>query len=109
MFGTLLKERGIKFETETKLVPGRKFRVDFFIPEIRCCVEIEGATWVKGGHSSGTGIVRDCEKLNLLQMNGYMTFRIPTFWFKQKLESVLEIVDFIDTNYEKQKPRLRGA
>lgn len=47
-------------------IPGRKFRFDFaFVYQHRLLIEINGGTWVKGGHSSGAGIARDYEKGNL--------------------------------------------
>jgi hypothetical protein len=71
-----LRAEKIEFEREVSgLVPGRRFRVDFFIkPDIT--VDCEGAVWVKGGHSTGTGITRDCLKANLLLLAGYRPFRV---------------------------------
>lgn len=53
------------------LVPGRKFRVDYFFREARLVVERNGGIWTKGGHSSGTGLLRDYERNNLLQLAGF--------------------------------------
>lgn len=76
-FALQLTEAGIFFQREAKLIDGRKFRVDFLI-ECDVVVEIEGATWTKGGHSSGVGIMRDMEKYNLLTATGYKVFRFTT-------------------------------
>lgn len=45
---------------------------DFAWPEARIAVEVQGATWVKGGHSTGAGIARDAAKSNLAQLSGWV-------------------------------------
>jgi len=95
-----LRAEKIEFECEkTGLVPGRRFRVDFFIkPDIT--VDCEGAVWVKGGHSTGAGITRDCVKANLLLLAGYRPFRVTAQhiesgeaigWVKEALNALQEI------------------
>ena len=57
---------------EYKAIPGRRFRWDFAIPERKLLIEIQGGTWVSNtGHSSGSGIRRDCEKINLATLAGW--------------------------------------
>lgn len=58
------------------LVPGRKFRVDYFFKAARVVVECNGQIWKKGGHSSGKGLLRDYQKLNLLQLEGYRVLQV---------------------------------
>lgn len=58
------------------LVPGRKFRVDYFFQDANLVVECNGQIWKKGGHSSGKGLLRDYEKLNLLQLAGYRVLQL---------------------------------
>lgn len=66
-----LRAEKIPFEREvTQLVPGRKFRVDFLIDK-RIVFECQGGTFMKGAHSTGTGIARDCEKSAELLLQGY--------------------------------------
>ena len=45
------------------LVPGRRFRVDYCWRAARLVLEQNGAIWCggRGGHSSGTGLLRDYE------------------------------------------------
>lgn len=59
------------------LVPGRKFRVDFLFRQARVVVEVDGGVFARGnsGHSSPSGILRDMEKANLLQVNGFRVLR----------------------------------
>jgi len=44
--------------------PTRKWLADFAWPDAMLLVEVDGATWMggKGGHTSGKGYERDCEK-----------------------------------------------
>jgi hypothetical protein len=51
---------GIPFEREVKAVEGRKFKWDFQIG--RLLVEVQGGIWGRGGHTTGVGVSRDCEK-----------------------------------------------
>lgn len=50
----------------------RPMVADFAWPDARVAVEIQGATWVKGGHSTGKGIARDAAKSNLAQLSGWI-------------------------------------
>ena len=70
---------GIPYTREYQAIPTRRFRFDFAIEpiaETRLLVEVQGGTWVKSGHSTGTGIQRDCEKHNLAVLAG---FRVLAF------------------------------
>jgi hypothetical protein len=75
-----LDYEGIKYEREFKAIPGRDLSWDFLVggtedrPEL--LVEVHGGIWLKGGHSSGTGITRDCEKLCLGAIQGYAQFSV---------------------------------
>ena len=67
----------IPFEEEICLIPGRRFKFDFVFPG-KVAVEINGQIWHKGGHSSGKGLLRDCEKLNLAQIEGYTVIQLAS-------------------------------
>ena len=58
-------------ETEYQAIPGRKFRFDFAWPSKRVLVEVQGAVFVRGGHSTGVGITRDALKSNLAVLAGW--------------------------------------
>ena len=64
------------YEREAKLIPGRKYRVDFYFPAAMLCVEVEGGTWTGGSHATGSGIETDCEKSALLAIGGYRLMRV---------------------------------
>lgn len=61
---------------EVKPVPKRRFRLDFAHPPTKVGIEISGGIWRRGAHSSGTGIIRDYEKMNLCQINGWVVFQL---------------------------------
>ncbi len=66
----------IDLETEVRLIPKRKFRFDYVHFDSKVAIEINGQIWHQGGHSSGTGLQRDYEKLNLAQSSGYKVFQL---------------------------------
>jgi very-short-patch-repair endonuclease len=56
----------------------RKWRFDFaFIPQL-VALEVEGGTWIKGRHSRGKGLERDCEKYNEAAILGWKVIRATT-------------------------------
>ena len=60
-FALQLRAYHIKFEREVRVCKERRYRLDFVLPG-KLAVEVNGGTWVKSGHSTGTGIQRDCDK-----------------------------------------------
>lgn len=52
-------------------IPGRKFAFDRAWDAERVAVDVQGAIYVKGGHSTGTGIERDTEKACLAALAGW--------------------------------------
>jgi hypothetical protein len=74
MLSFQLRALKIEHEREAKLVPGRRFRTDIFIPPALAC-ECDGATWTGGRHTRGAGVETDAEKQNLLVTLGYRPMR----------------------------------
>jgi very-short-patch-repair endonuclease len=85
---------------EYQAIPGRKFRFDFCFREARLLIEINGGTYSKGAHSTGTGIARDYEKNNLAQIGGWRVLSFDT-----KMVKSGEAVDFTEQiiNHLKQE------
>ena len=67
-----------KPEREYKFHLTRKFRADFCFIDHMLIVEVDGGTWGKGGHSSGTGIERDYERDAEAMLLGYRVLRFTT-------------------------------
>jgi len=75
---TVLNKAGIKhFEEEYRFCE-RKWRFDFAFVEEKIALEIEGGIWKGsvGGHTSGTGYTKDCEKYNTATVMGWKILRI---------------------------------
>ena len=79
---------------EFKAIEGRRFRWDLAWPDQSLLCEINGATWVKGGHSTGVGIARDYEKANLATLQGWRVLQFTgdhvrsgqaALWIKEAL------------------------
>lgn len=59
-------------------IPGRKFKFDGAWPLRRLAFEVDGAVWVNGRHSRGSGIQTDCEKFSLAAVHGWRVMRFTT-------------------------------
>lgn len=60
---------------EYRFHPTRKWRFDWaFVPQ-RIAVEQEGAVWVNGRHTRGSGFVKDLEKYNAAAALGWRVIR----------------------------------
>ena len=75
--------------------PGRRWRFDFAYPTQMLAIEVDGGTWINGGHSRGSGIEKDCEKLAAAVILGWRVMRATTnqvkdgtaaFWIEQALD-----------------------
>jgi very-short-patch-repair endonuclease len=85
-----LESAGFVVEFEYRFHDTRRFRFDVAIPTARLAVEIEGAVFVRGGHSSGSGITRDCEKYNLATESGWRVLRYPTHTLRDTFGECLD-------------------
>lgn len=74
-----LSYAGIAFIRQYKPYPTRRFKVDFYIPEARLIVEVDGGIHgYKPSHTSMSGILRDMTKTNLATLNGYRILRVTS-------------------------------
>jgi hypothetical protein len=65
-------------ETETEYLfhESRKWRFDFAFPELKVAVEYDGGVFDgQPSHSSVSGIMRDIEKINEAQLDGWLVIR----------------------------------
>ena len=53
------------------VVTGRQFRFDRAWPEHMVAVEVMGGVWIKSGHTTGSGIERDCLKASMAAALGW--------------------------------------
>lgn len=68
--------RGPALTPEHQFHPVRKWRFDFAHLPGRIAIEIEGGTWMRGGHSRGKGYQEDCEKYNEAVRLNWRVFRL---------------------------------
>lgn len=68
------------FRRSARFIPKRKFEADFFFPDLRLVVEVDGGLWMaRGGHTSGVGAKRDRERDILAYITGsILTIRVAT-------------------------------
>lgn len=71
----LIKTFG-KIRAEELFYPGRQWRFDFYIPDFRLAVEIEGGVFAGGRHTRGAGFSEDIEKYNSALLVGVRVYRI---------------------------------
>ena len=95
IFAAILKEKNIPFEREYRFAAPRRFRADFALLDSNILVEIEGAIFVKGRHTSGVGYERDCEKYNIAAAMGYKVYRIPTHWITKMDKRLSWVLDHL--------------
>lgn len=75
-------------EAQVLGIPGRKFAFDRAWRAQMVAVDCNGATFVKGGHSTGVGIARDCEKACLAAINGWKYLPVT----KRQIENGLAVL-----------------
>lgn len=66
-------------EAEHQFHPPRRFRFDWSwqppAAKRKVALEINGGVWTFGRHTRGKGYLRDMEKLNLAQMDGWIVLQ----------------------------------
>jgi very-short-patch-repair endonuclease len=72
----LLKCLKVEFEREYQAIPGRRFRFDFAIPDLKIAIEYEGGTWNNGGHVRPAHFSSDCQKYSLAAIYGWCVIRV---------------------------------
>jgi len=63
---------------EHTFLKDRKFRFDFAWPSCKMAVEIDGGTATGGRHVRPQGYEKDCEKLALAILDGWVVFKFTS-------------------------------
>ena len=75
-FCEMLLEHGLPLpETEHRFDPTRRWRFDYYWPDTMVALEVEGGVWINGGHTRGSGFVKNMEKYNTAAMLGIAVLR----------------------------------
>ena len=62
--------------------PTRKWRFDFAYPDLLVAIEVEGATWVAGRHTRGSGYEKDAEKYGEAAILGWRVLKVTSSMIK---------------------------
>lgn len=79
---------------EFKFLEKRKFKFDWYIPELRTGIEYEGIMSKKSRHTGVVGFSKDCEKYNLAQIYNYTVLRFTVINYtdlEKHLDMLMEI------------------
>lgn len=71
-------KRITNFVTEYKFHKQRKWRLDYFIPELSIAIELHGGVYSNGRHTRGQGFTNDREKMNEAQLAGIMVIEVTS-------------------------------
>jgi len=71
-----LRAAEIVYVREYQFAKPRRWRFDFAIPGRKIAIEVDGATWTGGRHTSGSGFTKDMEKFNEAGLLGWRIFRV---------------------------------
>ena len=66
---------GCEIKQEHIFFPGRRWRIDFAIVDLKIGIEIEGGVWANGRHTRGKGFIEDMEKYNAAATLGWVILR----------------------------------
>lgn len=87
-----LKFHKIKYEKEFLPIKGRKFRADFYLPDFNTIIEFEGLNSAKSGHTTLLGYTKNCEKYNLISLQGYTLLRFTIKNLHQVEPLLIELI-----------------
>lgn len=90
-----MEAHGIRgFAIEHKFHPSRRWRFDFAFLRDGIAIEVEGGTWTKGRHTTGSGFEKDCEKYNEAALLGWRVFRFTGSMVKdgRAIKTIKEVI-----------------
>lgn len=65
-------------ERYAKSKRSKRYRADFAFPSSRSLIEIQGGTYMRGRHVSGSGYDRDARKYNLAMISGWKVYLLTS-------------------------------
>ena len=88
--------------TQFRPISGRKWTVDFAWPELKVAVEVQGGIWAKrkdpitgktlGTAHTGRGHERDMEKMNSLQIAGWIVLQFSSSMINKNPNKIAEVI-----------------
>jgi very-short-patch-repair endonuclease len=90
------RKAGLDRVAEHQFSTKRRFRWDYCIPSVKMAFEYNGGIYMlKSGHSNLKGLVRDCDKLNLGQKEGWKVYQFTADHLNGNLNKTLDFIDSI--------------
>lgn len=90
---------GAEVVAEHRFHETRKWRFDYAVPSLRIALEVEGGVWTGGRHTSASGFLRDMEKYNEAELNGWVVLRCtPKTLWSDGIRLIAEAVKFRGQN-----------
>ena len=87
------QELGYKVVKEYQFNPDRKWKSDYYIPELKLLIEQEGGVFTGQAHGSIKGILRDIEKYNSCTLLGYRLIRVlPSELMSNRTLEMIKII-----------------
>ncbi len=77
-FTDWLTLNNIAFVKEYKFCKERKWKIDYYLPELNVAIEVEGGVWSGGRHINPKGFLNDIDKYNAITMAKIQLLRIDT-------------------------------
>lgn len=68
----------IAFVKEYKFCKERKWKIDYYLPDLNAAIEVEGGVWSGGRHINPKGFLNDLDKYNAITMAQIQLLRIDT-------------------------------
>jgi hypothetical protein len=68
----------IAFVKEYKFCKERKWKIDYYLPDLNAAIEVEGGVWSGGRHINPKGFLNDIDKYNAITMAKIDLLRIDT-------------------------------
>lgn len=80
--GQWAKENNLILSQEVEFAPGRKYRFDWAVEELKVAIEYEGIFSEKSRHTTAKGFTGDTDKYNLAQSLGWRVIRLTAINYK---------------------------
>lgn len=81
----------------------RRWRFDFAWPEQMVAVEIEGGLWIKGRHTTATGMIADMDKYNAATALGWSVLRFSDKHLRDGQAVFETIIDAMNAQQQRYK------
>lgn len=99
----------IDLHSEYRFSPPRRYRWDFCHLSSKVAIEIQGGVWMgRSGHSGGSGLLKDYEKLCLAAAQGWKVFLLADSMITDEYLKLIEsaiVSDGVQTPSEFDTPR----